>query len=65
MSCEYSLELSCRGGSNEYQQSMLRAKIYKIMYTPCNLSFTYIKVEFKGLKLCRYVFLMPAMRLLF
>ena len=28
MSCEYSLVLSCRGGSNEYQQSMLRAKIY-------------------------------------
>ena len=28
----YSLEMSCRGGSNEYPQSMFRAEIYKKNY---------------------------------
>ena len=38
--CGYSLEPPRRGGSNEYQQSMLFSKIRKIMYTPVNPSFT-------------------------
>ena len=38
--CGYSLEPPRRGGSNEYPQSMFRAEIRKIMYTPVNPSFT-------------------------
>ena len=42
--CGYSLEPPCRGGSNEYPQSMynlcFRAEIRKIMYTHVNPSFT-------------------------
>ena len=38
--CGYSLEPPRRGGSNEYPQSMFRAEIRKIMYTPLNSSFT-------------------------
>ena len=38
--CGYSLEPPHRGGSNEYPQSMFRAEIRKIMYTPVNPSFT-------------------------
>ena len=38
--CGYSLEPPRRGGSNEYLQSMFRAEISKIMYTPVNPSFT-------------------------
>ena len=38
--CGYSLEPPRRGGSNEYPQSMFWAKIWKIMYTPVNSSFT-------------------------
>ena len=38
--CEYSLELSRRGGSSEYPQSMLFSKIRKIMNTTLNPSFT-------------------------
>ena len=38
--CGYSLEPPRRGGSNEYSQSMILAKIRKIMYTPVNPSFT-------------------------
>ena len=38
--CEYSLEPSRWGGSNEYLQSMFWAEIRKIMYTPVNPSFT-------------------------
>ena len=37
--CGYSLEPPRRGGSNEYQQSMFRAKIWKIMYTHINPNF--------------------------
>ena len=32
--CGYSLEPPRRGGSNEYPQSMFRAEIRKLMYTP-------------------------------
>ena len=38
--CGYSLEPPRRGGSNEYPQSMIWAKIRKIMYTAVNPSFT-------------------------
>ena len=34
--CKYSLEPPRRGGSNEYQQAMFWAEIWKIMYTPVN-----------------------------
>ena len=49
--CGYSLEPPCRGGSNEYTQSMFWAEIRKIMYTPCKLQFYNIKVGFKGVKI--------------
>ena len=49
--CGYSLEPPRRGGSNEYPQSMFRAEIRKIMYTPVNPQFYYIKVGFKGVKI--------------
>ena len=38
--CGYLLEPPCRGGSNEYPQSMFLAGIRKIMCTPVNPSFT-------------------------
>ena len=46
--CWYSLETPQRGGSNEYQQSMFRAKVRKIMYTPGKPYFLYIKWDFQG-----------------
>ena len=49
--CEYSLEPSQGGSSNEYPQSMLFSKIRKIMYTPVNPEFYYIKMGFKGVKI--------------
>ena len=49
----YSLEPPCRGGSNEYSQSMFWGKIRKIMYTPVNRKpqFYYIKVRFIGVNI--------------
>ena len=38
--CRYSLELPCRGSSNEYPQSMFLTEIWKKLYTPVNPSFT-------------------------
>ena len=39
--CKETIEESkSRGGSNKYPQSMLRAEIRKIIYTPVNPSFT-------------------------
>ena len=38
--CGYSLEPPRRGGSNEYLQSMFLSKIWKVMDTPVNPSFT-------------------------
>ena len=38
--CGYLLEPPCRGDSNVYPQSMLLAKIRKIMFTPIYPSFT-------------------------
>ena len=49
--CGYSLELPRRGGSNGYPQSMFWAEIRKIIYTPVNPQFYYIKVGFKGIKI--------------
>ena len=40
INCGYSLEPPRRGGTNEYPQSIFRAKIRKIMYTPVNPCFT-------------------------
>ena len=40
IACGYSLEPPRRGGSNEYPQSIFKAEIRKIMYTPVNASFT-------------------------
>ena len=37
--CGYSLEPPRRGGSNEHPQSVFRAEIRKVMYTPLNPSF--------------------------
>ena len=38
--CGYTLEPPCRGGSNEYLQSMFWAEIRKIIFTPVNPCFT-------------------------
>ena len=38
--CGYSLELLCRGASNEYPQSMFLSRNKKKIYTPVNPSFT-------------------------
>ena len=46
--CGYSLEPPRRGSSNEYPQSMFRAEIRKIMYTPVNPSFTIQKWGLRG-----------------
>ena len=56
--CGYSLELPCRGSSNEYSQSMFLSRNMKNNINPCKPKFYYIKVGFKGSKLYRYVFVM-------
>ena len=56
--CGYSLEPPRRGGSNEYSQSMFRAEIRKIMYTPVYPSFTIKEWGLRGSKLYRHVFVM-------
>ena len=63
--CGYSLEPPRRGGSNEYPQSMFRAEIRKIMYTPINPSFTILKWGLRGSKLYRLVFLMTFLNFVF
>ena len=41
----FAQNMACRrGGSNEYPQCMFWIKIKKIMYTPANPSFYYIKL---------------------
>ena len=54
--CGYSLELPRRGGSKEYHNQCFLAEIWKIMYTPVNPSFFYIKVGFKGIKFIKACF---------
>ena len=56
--CGYSLVPPRRGGSNEYPQSMCKAEIRKIRYTPVNPSFTIYKWGLRGSKLYRHVFVM-------
>ena len=46
--CGYSLEPSCRGGSNEYPPSMLLSRNKTINVYPCKPQYYYIKVGFKG-----------------
>ena len=53
--CGYSLELPRWGGSKEYSQSMFRAEIREMMYTPVNPSFT-IQVGFKGVNIIQVCF---------
>ena len=48
--CDYSLEPSWQGDSNEYPQSMFWAKISKTNVYPYKPQFYYIKVGFKGVK---------------
>ena len=56
--CRYSLKPPRRGGSNEYPQSMFLRRNKKNNVYPGKPQFYYIKVEFKGSKLYRYVFVM-------
>ena len=46
--CGYSLEPPCRGGSNEYPQTMFLSRNKKSNIYPCKPQFYYIKVGFKG-----------------
>ena len=49
--CGYSLDPSCRGGSNKYPQSMFLSRNKKNNVYPCKPQFYYIKVGFKGVKI--------------
>ena len=49
--CGYSLEPPRRGGSNEYQQSMILSRNKKNNVYPCKPQFYYIKVRFKGVSI--------------
>ena len=54
--CLYSLEPP-RRGSNEYPQSIFWAQIRKTNVYYCKPQFYCIKVWFKGVKICLYVYL--------
>ena len=56
--CGYSLEPPCRGGSNEYPQSMFSSKNKKNNVYTCKPQLYYIKVDLKGSKLYRRVLVM-------
>ena len=56
--CGYSLEPPRRGGSKEYPQSMFLNRNKKNNEYPSKPQFYYIKVEFRGSKLYRHVFVM-------
>ena len=49
--CEYSLEPPCRGGSNEYSQSMYLSRNKKNSVYSCKPQFYYIKVGFKEVRI--------------
>ena len=49
--CGYSLELPCRGSSNENPQSILLSRNQKNNVYPCKPQFYYIEVGFKGVKI--------------
>ena len=51
INCGDSLEPPRRGGSNEYQQSMLLSRNKTNNVYPCEPQFHYIKVGFKGVKI--------------
>ena len=53
--CGYTLEPPCRGGSNEYPQSMFWSKNKKNRYTPANPSFV-INVGYEGVYISRTCF---------
>ena len=55
--CGCTLEPPRRGSSNEYPQSMFWSKNKKNRFTPANLSFAIIKVEFKEGIQCTEMFL--------
>ena len=52
------LELTRRGGSNEYPQSMIGFTNKKIMFTQANPSFTIEKSGLRGYTFHGHVFLM-------
>ena len=54
--CGYSLEPPCRGGSNEYPQSMFLSRNKKNNVYPCKPQFYYIKVGFKMVKIIKACF---------
>ena len=58
--CGNSLEPPRRGGSNEYPQSTFLSRNKKNNVYPRKPQFYYIKVGFKGVKICRYVFVMSS-----
>ena len=58
--CGCMLEPPCRGGSNEYPQSMFWSKNKNIKYTPAYPSFTIKKWGLGGYSLHGDVFLMSA-----
>ena len=58
MDCRYALEPPRRGGSNAYPQSMFLSRNEKNNVYPCKPQFSNIKVEFRGSKLYRYIFMM-------
>ena len=49
--CGYSLEPPCRGGSNEYPQSMFFSKNKNNNVYLCKPQFCYIKAGYKGVKI--------------
>ena len=54
--CRYSLEPPRRGGSNEYQLSMVLSRNKKTNVYPCKHHFYCIKVGFKGVKIIQVCF---------
>ena len=54
--CGYSLEPPRRGGSNEHPQFMFLSRNKKNNVYPCKPQFSYIKVEFKGVKIVQACF---------
>ena len=58
--CRYSLEPPRRGGSNEYQQSMFWAEMWKISEVFCLKIFIFFVVKF-SVNLNRHVFVMLQM----
>ena len=62
--CGYSLELPCRGGSNEYPQSMFWAEIWKMSVFFLSENFPFLFVKF-SMYLNRLVFVMECHNLIY